>query len=121
MPHLLVTYVYCIRYFILISYLRRTVHTINTSVTNLRCPIVPACGRQLFTVELQKVNNTLGLSLRRTDDTVLGHTIRAKVREPAISDPRVRVGDKLLQVSPVMWRQTWQNSSSQGQWFCIII
>ncbi|KAF0296716.1 Multiple PDZ domain protein [Amphibalanus amphitrite] len=51
-----------------------------------------------FAVELQKVNNTLGLSLRRTDDTVLGHTIRAKVREPAISDPRVRVGDKLIKV-----------------------
>ncbi|XP_043191985.1 tyrosine-protein phosphatase non-receptor type 13-like isoform X2 [Amphibalanus amphitrite] len=54
-----------------------------------------------FAVELQKVNNTLGLSLRRTDDTVLGHTIRAKVREPAISDPRVRVGDKLIKVNGI--------------------
>ena len=37
-----------------------------------------------FTINLKKVNGSLGFTLRQTDDTVLKHTIKALVKEPAI-------------------------------------
>ena len=49
-----------------------------------------------FTISLSKVNGSLGFTLRQTDDTVLKHTIKALVKEPAISDGRIQPGDKLL-------------------------
>ena len=49
-----------------------------------------------FTIYIKKVNGSLGFTLRQTDDTVLKHTIKALVKEPAISDGRIRPGDKLL-------------------------
>jgi len=49
-----------------------------------------------FTISLTKVNGSLGFTLRQTDDTVLKHTIKALVKEPAISDGRLKPGDKLL-------------------------
>ena len=49
-----------------------------------------------FTINLKKVNGSLGFTLRQTDDTVLKHTIKALVKEPAISDGRIKPGDKLL-------------------------
>ncbi len=55
-----------------------------------------------FTVTLNKVNGSLGFSLRSDpDDTVtaLRHSVRALVREPAISDGRIRPGDKLIQAN----------------------
>ena len=45
---------------------------------------------------MTKVNGSLGFTLRQTDDTVLKHTIKALVKEPAISDGRLKPGDKLL-------------------------
>ena len=54
-----------------------------------------------FTINLKKVNGSLGFTLRQTDDTVLKHTIKALVKEPAISDGRLRPGDKLLSCNGV--------------------
>jgi len=54
-----------------------------------------------FSLSLTKVNGSLGFTLRQTDDTVLKHTIKALVKEPAISDGRIRPGDKLLSCNGV--------------------
>jgi hypothetical protein len=50
---------------------------------------------------LTKVNRSLGFTLRKEDESVLGHYIRALVREPALSDGRIRPGDKIVAVSIV--------------------
>lgn len=48
---------------------------------------------------MEKVNGSLGFTLRKEDQSVLGHYVRALVREPALSDPRIRPGDKIVAVS----------------------
>jgi len=54
-----------------------------------------------FVIELKKVNGSLGFTLRQTDDTVLRHTVKALVKEPALSDGRIKPGDKLLSANGV--------------------
>lgn len=54
-----------------------------------------------FVIQLQKVNGSLGFTLRQTDDTVLRHTVKALVKEPALSDGRIKPGDKLLSANGV--------------------
>ena len=51
-----------------------------------------------FTITLRKVNGSLGFSLySQTDDsTLLRHSVKALVKEPALSDGRIRAGDKLV-------------------------
>jgi len=51
-----------------------------------------------FIVSLSKINGSLGFSLRSDpeDTTALRHSIKALVKEPAISDGRIRPGDKLI-------------------------
>ena len=51
-----------------------------------------------FTIQLCKVNGSLGFTLySQTDDsTVLRHSVKALVKEPALSDGRIRAGDKLV-------------------------
>jgi len=51
-----------------------------------------------FIVSLNKINGSLGFSLRSDpeDTTALRHSIKALVKEPAISDGRIRPGDKLI-------------------------
>ncbi|KAB7499009.1 FERM and PDZ domain-containing protein 2 [Armadillidium nasatum] len=55
------------------------------------------CGE--FEIAMKKVAGSLGFTLRKNDNSILGHTIRSLVKEPAISDGRLRPGDKLLSVN----------------------
>lgn len=54
-----------------------------------------------FKILLRKVNGSLGFTLQSTDETVLKHTVKALVKEPAVSDGRIRPGDKLLSANGV--------------------
>ncbi|XP_026679028.1 multiple PDZ domain protein-like [Diaphorina citri] len=54
---------------------------------------------QEFDIVLTKNNGSLGFTLRKEDESVLGHYVRALVREPALSDGRIKPGDKILAVS----------------------
>ena len=50
-----------------------------------------------FSLRLTKVNGSLGFTVcQTTDATVLRHSVKALVKEPAISDGRIRPGDKLI-------------------------
>lgn len=48
---------------------------------------------------LTKIQGSLGFTLRKEDDSALGHYVRALVREPALTDGRIRAGDKIIAVS----------------------
>lgn len=50
---------------------------------------------------MKKRSGSLGFTLRREDNSVLGHYVRALVREPALSDGRLRPGDRILAVNGV--------------------
>jgi len=66
------------------------------------CPLEPHTKLYgEFTVVLRKVNGSLGFTLRQLDDTVLKHTVKALVKEPALSDGRIQPGDKLLSCNGV--------------------
>ncbi|XP_014246630.1 tyrosine-protein phosphatase non-receptor type 13-like isoform X1 [Cimex lectularius] len=54
-----------------------------------------------FEIVMEKVNGSLGFTLRKEDQSVLGHYVRALVREPALSDLRLRPGDKIVAVNDV--------------------
>ncbi|CAG0914170.1 unnamed protein product [Notodromas monacha] len=54
-----------------------------------------------FEVTLTKVHGSLGFTLRKEDDSILGHYIRALVKEPAISNGRLKPGDKIVSVNGV--------------------
>ncbi|XP_064081867.1 uncharacterized protein LOC135198224 [Macrobrachium nipponense] len=70
----------------------------NTSHNYLSpSPSFSTCGE--FEVELTKVAGSLGFTLRKQDNSILGHTIRSLVKEPAISDGRLRPGDKIISVN----------------------
>lgn len=72
--------------------------TPNTSHNYLSpSPSFSSCGE--FEVQLTKVAGSLGFTLRKQDNSILGHTIRSLVKEPAISDGRLRPGDKIISVN----------------------
>ena len=56
---------------------------------------------------MTKVNGSLGFTLRKEDESILGHYIRSLVKEPAISDGRIRPGDKIISVSGIVI-ETWK-------------
>lgn len=47
---------------------------------------------------MMKQHGSLGFTLLKEDESVLGHCVRALVREPATSDGRLRPGDKIVAV-----------------------
>jgi hypothetical protein len=61
---------------------------------------------------LTKVNRSLGFTLRKEDESVLGHYVRALVRDPALSDGRIRPGDKIVAVSI---------TSNDGLTYCCLV
>ncbi|KAJ8911469.1 hypothetical protein NQ315_015236 [Exocentrus adspersus] len=54
-----------------------------------------------FEVTLKKIHGSLGFTLRKEDDSALGHYVRALVREPALTDGRIKAGDKIIAVNDV--------------------
>ncbi|CAG7725378.1 unnamed protein product [Allacma fusca] len=52
-----------------------------------------------FEVTLEKINGSLGFTLRQEDTSILGHYVRALVKDPALSDGRVQPGDRILSVN----------------------
>jgi C-terminal processing protease CtpA/Prc len=54
---------------------------------------------QEFEVTLEKVGGSLGFTLRQEDNSILGHYVRALVKEPALTDGRMQPGDRILSVS----------------------
>lgn len=48
-----------------------------------------------------KQQGSLGFTLRKEDESVLGHYVRALVREPATTDGRIKPGDKIVAVNDV--------------------
>lgn len=46
-----------------------------------------------------KQQGSLGFTLRKEDESVLGHYVRALVRPPATTDCRIKPGDKIVAVS----------------------
>lgn len=58
--------------------------------------------QQEFEIVMTKVNGSLGFTLRREDDSVLGHYVRSLVKEPAISDGRICPGDKIISVRKIL-------------------
>lgn len=46
-----------------------------------------------------KQQGSLGFTLRKEDESVLGHYVRCLVREPATTDGRIKPGDKIVAVS----------------------
>lgn len=54
---------------------------------------------QEFEIIMVKQQGSLGFTLRKEDESVLGHYVRALVREPATTDGRIRPGDKIVAVS----------------------
>ena len=68
-------------------------------VINLSIHFVFPFGVQEFEVTLEKVGGSLGFTLRQEDTSILGHFVRALVKDPALSDGRIQPGDKILSVS----------------------
>lgn len=54
---------------------------------------------QEFEIIMVKQQGSLGFTLRKEDESVLGHCVRALVREPATTDGRILPGDKIVAVS----------------------
>lgn len=73
-------------------------HGVSKAHTNKSKPILIHLLLQEFEVTLTKIQGSLGFTLRKEDDSALGHYVRALVREPALTDGRIHAGDKIIAV-----------------------
>ncbi|XP_054266593.1 uncharacterized protein LOC128988879 isoform X1 [Macrosteles quadrilineatus] len=73
----------------------------STSSSSLQLPLKRMESFGEFELTLKKVNGSLGFTLRKEDESILGHYVRALVREPALSDGRIKPGDKIVAVNGV--------------------
>jgi len=71
----------------------------SSHATNWLSPFLPLTTLGEFEISMTKVNGSLGFTLRKEDESILGHYIRSLVKEPAISDSRIRAGDKIISVN----------------------
>ncbi|XP_049548655.1 inaD-like protein [Anopheles darlingi] len=55
----------------------------------------------MFEIVMRKQHNTLGFTIRKEDESPLGYYIRSIKCEPALSDGRLRVGDRLHSVNGI--------------------
>lgn len=53
---------------------------------------------QEFEIVMVKQQGSLGFTLRKENESVFGHYVRALVRDPAVSDGRIKPGDKIVAV-----------------------
>ncbi|CAH1971377.1 unnamed protein product, partial [Acanthoscelides obtectus] len=65
------------------------------------CTPEDECYHGEFEITLTKIQGSLGFTLRKEDDSALGHYVRALVREPALTDGRIRAGDKIIAVNDI--------------------
>jgi PDZ domain len=56
---------------------------------------------QEFEITLVKQQGSLGFTLQKEDEMVVGHYVRALVREPATTDGRIRAGDRIIAVNDI--------------------
>lgn len=54
---------------------------------------------QEIEIEMKKINGSLGFTLRKDEDGDRNHVVRALVKNPAISDGRIKPGDQIISVS----------------------
>ena len=71
---------------------KHIVYVTTTEIILLSC-------LQEFEISMTKVNGSLGFTLRKEDESILGHYVRSLVKEPAISDGRICPGDNIISVS----------------------
>lgn len=64
-------------------------------------PLEPSSISGEFEIILTKQQGSLGFTLRKEDESILGHCVRALVRDPALNDGRIKPGDKIMAVNDV--------------------
>lgn len=65
------------------------------------CNDIDKCFFQEFEITLVKQQGSLGFTLQKEDDSVVGHYVRALVRAPATTDGRIRPGDRIIAVNDI--------------------
>ncbi|XP_031631093.1 putative uncharacterized protein DDB_G0282133 isoform X2 [Contarinia nasturtii] len=77
---------------------QRSLHT--TTTFEPQSPIQTFTDGE-FEITMVKQQGSLGFTLRKEDESVLGHYVRALIRDPAASDGRIKPGDKIVAVNDV--------------------
>ncbi|XP_065213778.1 uncharacterized protein LOC135840945 [Planococcus citri] len=52
-----------------------------------------------FEIKMKKINGSLGFTLRKDEDGLRSHIVRALVKKPAICDGRIKPGDQIISVN----------------------
>ncbi|XP_055378160.1 putative uncharacterized protein DDB_G0282133 isoform X2 [Condylostylus longicornis] len=63
--------------------------------------IIPTNCYGEFEIFMIKQQGSLGFTIHKEDESILGHYVRALVREPATTDGRIKPGDKIVAVNDI--------------------